>query len=96
METNLIGNKTLVNLQGIEDQKYVVRLQRGAKPRRSGLISGLLAATPQENLDRLDEAGFVMDGLKPYCARCKQKGHFVKDCPEEKPEKLEGQESKRE
>lgn len=79
----------MVNLQGKQDLKYVVKLQLGPKPKRSGLIGALIAQTPEENLQRLDEAGFVMDGNKPYCARCKQVGHIVKTCPEEKPEQGE-------
>jgi len=75
-----------VNLQGKPDQKYVVKFQFGSKPKRSGLVGALIAANAEENLARLDEAGFIMDGVKPYCARCKQTGHIVKACPEEKPE----------
>lgn len=76
----------MVNLQGQQDQKYVVKLQLGGKPKRSGLVGALIAHSAEENLARLDEAGFIMDGYKPYCSRCKQTGHIVKSCPQEKPE----------
>lgn len=67
-----------------------MKFQLGAKPKRSGLVGALIATSAEENLARLDEAGFIMDGVKPYCSRCKQTGHIVKSCPEEEPERVGG------
>ena len=76
MNTFLIAKKqdiadthTIVNLQGQPDQKYVLSFQKSAKPRRAKFAEGW-PETPEENLVRLAEAGFVMDSLVTKCSNC--------------------------
>ncbi|KAK3707830.1 hypothetical protein LTR37_011832 [Vermiconidia calcicola] len=93
MQTYLIAKEqqvsdthTIVNLQGKADQKYVVSIQFGAKPRRAKFAEGW-PSSPEENLTRLVEAGWPMDRMVPKCDNCGQLGHIMKSCPEEKREK---------
>lgn len=74
---------TNVDLQGNADKKYQVSFQKTSKSRRAILAEGW-PKTPEENLQRLQDAGFSMDNLKPYCTNCEQSGHSAKSCPEEK------------
>ncbi|KAG9719464.1 hypothetical protein KCU59_g18027, partial [Aureobasidium melanogenum] len=74
---------TNVDLQGNSDKKYQVSFQKTAKPRRAILAEGW-PKTLEENLERLHDAGFPMDNLKPYCTNCEESGHSMKTCPQEK------------
>lgn len=76
MRTHLIAKEqeisdthTIVNLQGKTDQKYIVSIQFGAKPRRAAFAEGW-PKTPEENIARLAEAGFPLDGLQSKCTNC--------------------------
>ncbi|KAF8464239.1 hypothetical protein BDZ91DRAFT_795770 [Kalaharituber pfeilii] len=89
LETEILGNRTLVNLQGQPDQQYVLKLQLGPRPKRAMLVSSAMATTPEENMQRLEKTGLVMDSYKPWCLRCKENGHISKNCPVEKPENVE-------
>ena len=42
---------------------------------------GQLASTPEENLERLADAGFLVEDLTPMCFNCNQKGHERSECP---------------
>ena len=66
---------TIINLQGKIDQKYAVSVQHTAKPRRAKFAEGW-PPTPEENLTRLTEAGFVMDRMVPKCGNCGRKCLF--------------------
>lgn len=90
MNTHLIAKTqeisdthVIVNLQGKLDQKFVVSIQFVAKARRAKFADGW-PSTAEENLDRLEEAGFVMDRMVEKCTNCGQIGHHSKLCPEEK------------
>ncbi|CAD0091029.1 unnamed protein product, partial [Aureobasidium mustum] len=74
---------TNVDLQGNDGKKYRVSFQKTFKPRRAILAEGW-PKTPEENLQRLQDAGFSLDNLKPYCTNCEKSGHSTKACPEEK------------
>ncbi|QIW94662.1 hypothetical protein AMS68_000180 [Peltaster fructicola] len=76
---------TLVNFQGARDQKFVVTFQFSAKPRRLRQDGGW-PSSPEENIERLAEAGFVVDSLVPVCRNCGEAGHTSKGCPQEKVE----------
>lgn len=60
---------TIVNLQGKSDQKYVVSIQFSAKPRRAKFVEGW-PSSPEDNVARLAEAGFIMDRMVPKCDNC--------------------------
>jgi len=76
MNTFLIAKKqeisdthTIVNLQGAIDQTYAVSIQFGAKPRRVKFAEGW-PDSPEENMERLAEAGFIMDRMVQKCGNC--------------------------
>ncbi|KAI5203547.1 hypothetical protein E4T38_05125 [Aureobasidium subglaciale] len=73
---------TNVDLQGNPDKTYQISFQKTSKPRRAILAEGW-PKTPQENLERLQDAGFSVDNLKPYCRNCEQVGHINKNCTQE-------------
>lgn len=60
---------TVVNLQGKKGCQYVVSFQYTGKPPRPKFAQGW-PSSPEENLTRLENAGYVMDGLVPKCSNC--------------------------
>ena len=78
MNTHLIAKQqeisdthTIVNLQGVADQKYPVSIQFSATPRRVKFAEGW-PQSAEENLTRLTESGFIMDRLVPKCSNCER------------------------
>ncbi|KAG7009356.1 hypothetical protein G7Y79_00003g012240 [Physcia stellaris] len=63
----IMSTYTLINLQGKLDQKY-----------QAGWPS-----SPEENLQRLKNAGLPYERGVPKCNRCNELGHTVRACPEE-------------
>lgn len=63
---------TIVNLQGVPDMKYVVSFQRTPKPRRPMFAKGWPDSS-EENIERLKEAGYIMDRMIPKCNNCNGK-----------------------
>lgn len=84
-EQAIADTHTIVNLQGKSGLKYVVSFQFSAKPKRAKFAEGW-PTSPEDNMTRLEEAGFVMDGLVMKCSNCNELGHGSKTCPEEKNE----------
>lgn len=64
---------TIVNLQGVPAQEFVVMFQFSIKPRRAKLAEGW-PSSEEENVERLASAGFVMDGFVQKCRNCNQVG----------------------
>ncbi|TIA05021.1 hypothetical protein D6C82_00431 [Aureobasidium pullulans] len=73
---------TNVDLQGNGDKTFQISFQKTPKPRRAILSEGW-PKSPEENLERLQDAGFSMDNMKPYCRNCEEVGHSMKSCPQE-------------
>lgn len=71
---------SIVNLQGKAEQKYVVSVQFSAQPRRAKMAESW-PESPAQNLERLAEAGFPLDGKVVVCDSCKEVGHIRKSCP---------------
>ena len=63
---------TLINLQGKLDQKYQVGFFFSAKPRRRNAQAGW-PSSPDENLQRLKNAGLPYERGVPKCNRCNGK-----------------------
>ena len=77
MNTHLIAKvqeisdtHTIVNLQGKDSQKFVVSIQWSDKPKRAAFAEGW-PTSAEDNMARLEEAGFVMDGMVLKCSNCK-------------------------
>lgn len=60
---------TIVNLQGKIDMKYAVSIQFSDKPRRAAFAEGW-PKTKEENIERLAEAGFILDRMVQKCSNC--------------------------
>ena len=61
-----------MNLQGKLDCKYVVGYFYSAKPQRAHLKEGW-PPTPEENMERLKDAGIQVDRGVPKCTNCNGK-----------------------
>lgn len=85
LEKELAPTYTNMDLQGNLDKKYSVTYRKSpnhARPKEKELWP----ATPEENLERLRDAGEPVDRGIPKCSNCEQLGHISKSCPEEKQE----------
>lgn len=76
---------TMVSLGGEINQKYMLTLQTSDRPKRLAQAGGW-PKDADENLKRLESAGFKLDSGVPVCENCGKKGHIRKSCPEEKVE----------
>jgi hypothetical protein len=43
---------------------------------------GQVATTTEENMERLADAGFLVEDLIPVCFNCNVKGHGKSECPD--------------
>ena len=69
MKQEISDTHTIINLQGEKDQEYALSFQLSDKPRRAINVDRW-PATPEENLERLEKAGFVVDGFVTKCHNC--------------------------
>ncbi|KZF18945.1 hypothetical protein L228DRAFT_264072 [Xylona heveae TC161] len=83
-EKSINDSQTIMDLQGKLGCKYEVGLYLSPKVRRKAAAEGW-PPTPEENKERLLDAGIVVDRLVPICDRCREAGHVSKFCKEEKP-----------
>ena len=60
---------SLIDLQGKLNCQYVVGFYYSEKPQRANLRMRW-PATPEENLERLEDAGFPYDRQIPKCGNC--------------------------
>lgn len=74
-EQEVSATFTIVNLQGKKDCKYVVSFQFENKPRRPKFAQGW-PSSPEENLARLADAGYVLDRMVIKCYNCGGKRHY--------------------
>lgn len=68
-EKELPKTHTYVNLQGELDKTYQVGFHRSDKPKRQTMKQGW-PESPEENMERLKDAGLPMDRGIPKCIRC--------------------------
>ena len=68
-ENELGKTYTYVNLQGELDKTFKVSFHLSPKPKRETAKQGW-PETPEENLERLKDAGFPMERGIPKCNRC--------------------------
>ena len=70
IEKELLSTMTYVNLQGELDKTYQVGFYLSDKPKRATLAS-VWPSSPEENLERLKDAGIAMERGISKCVRCK-------------------------
>ncbi|KAF7914885.1 hypothetical protein BELL_0029g00140 [Botrytis elliptica] len=85
MEKELNQTYTNMDLQGNLDRKFSVSWRKSSKHSRPKEKESW-PATPEENLERLANAGEPVDRGIPLCSRCNELGHTVKHCTEERVE----------
>ncbi|EKJ77187.1 hypothetical protein NXS19_003837 [Fusarium pseudograminearum] len=88
-ERTLIQVFTNMDLQGNIDKKYTVSYRFVEKADRPREIEGW-PKTREELLERLDDAGEIVDRGLPLCNNCKELGHVSKFCTQEKMERTDG------
>jgi hypothetical protein len=76
---------TNMDLQGNMDKTYTVTYRFSPKPTRPR-ERDVWPETPEQNLERLADAGEVVDRGVSKCSNCNELGHSSKYCPEEKQE----------
>ncbi len=86
LEKELEAAYTNVDLQGNLDKKYSVTWRFSPNPARPK-EKDAFPATPEENMERLEDAGEPMDRGLPKCTNCDALGHTKIKCPEELQEK---------
>ncbi|KAL2005611.1 hypothetical protein VTN00DRAFT_10104 [Thermoascus crustaceus] len=74
---------SLINLQGKLNCKYVVGFYFSPKPQRASL-KDRWPPSPEENLERLEDAGFPHDRQIPKCSNCGEMGHTARGCKQER------------
>lgn len=73
MQEKEIGDTIVsIDLQGQLDRKYVVGFYYSPMPHREHLRARW-PSSPEENLERLAEAGLPYDRLVPKCSNCGRK-----------------------
>lgn len=68
-EMELPKSMSLVNLQGKAGQEFVVGYFFSAKPKRAIFATGW-PSSPEENIERLGNAGVPMENFIPLCRNC--------------------------
>lgn len=85
MERELAPTYTNMDLQGNLDKTYTVSLRFSPEARRPKEALGW-PESPEENMERLKDAGQPVDRGIPKCNNCEELGHVSKSCPEDKRE----------
>lgn len=85
LEKDLADTFTNMDLQGNLDKKYTVSWRKSGKHARPK-EKDLWPATPQENFERLVDAGEPVERGIPKCTNCGEFGHISKSCSQDKNE----------
>lgn len=81
----MVPTMTNMDLQGNLDKKYTVTYRFSPKPTRPRERE-FWPESPEKNLERLADAGEVVDRGLSKCSNCNELGHSAKFCLEEKRE----------
>jgi hypothetical protein len=82
---DLAKTYTLMDLQGKLGCTYAVTYRLSDKPKRPKENEGW-PKSPEENIERLKDAGEAVDCGVPLCGNCNNLGHIAKHCKEDKDE----------
>ncbi|MCJ1303297.1 hypothetical protein MMC08_006105 [Hypocenomyce scalaris] len=82
-EKELPITQTFIDLQGKLDCTYQIGYYFSPKPKRTNAAQGW-PSSPEENMERLKDAGIPMDRGIPKCNNCNDLGHSAKFCKEDK------------
>ena len=93
IEKELALTYTNMDLQGNLDKKYSISWRLSPNHQRPK-EKDAWPASPEENLERLKDAGEPVDRGIPKCSNCETLGHTKKNCPEEKQENTDRAEVK--
>lgn len=85
LEKDLASTYCNMDLQGFLNKKYTVSLRLSPRVQRPKEKDSW-PATPEENLQRLRDAGFPVDRGIMKCNNCSELGHGSRACKEEKQE----------
>lgn len=85
MVRNIAPTYTIMDLQGNLDRTFVVGIFLSNKPMRPK-EAAIWPESEAENLERLQNAGIVVERRIPMCTNCNELGHISKSCPQEKRE----------
>lgn len=84
VEKELAVTLTNMDLQGNLDKKYTIQWRWDSKATRPKEAEGW--PTPEENLERLADAGVPIDRGVPKCSNCNELGHTRNKCEQDKNE----------
>ncbi|OGE55644.1 hypothetical protein PENARI_c004G03454 [Penicillium arizonense] len=82
---------SLIDLQGVLDREFQVGFYYSPKASR-GRLRDRWPETPEENIERLGNAGLPYERKIPQCNNCDELGHIAKNCKAERnenPERVE-------
>jgi hypothetical protein len=82
LEKELSKTYTNMDLQGVLKKTHSISWRFSPKPQRPKEAEGW-PENPEQNMERLDDAGTPVDCLMPLCSNCDELGHVKKNCPEE-------------
>ncbi|KAF3242388.1 hypothetical protein TWF192_008643 [Orbilia oligospora] len=85
--THITSTQVIVDLQGNMNKKFVVTFQTSVKGRRTKGAAKDPERFPvddNDNMSRLENAGFVQESYVPWCYNCKETGHVSRACPQER------------
>ncbi|KAF3173722.1 hypothetical protein EYR41_004520 [Orbilia oligospora] len=87
IKKDITGTQVIVDLQGNMNKKFVVTFQTSVKGRRTKGAAKDPERFPvddNDNMSRLENAGFVQESYVPWCYNCKETGHVSRACPQER------------
>ncbi|KAL5321605.1 hypothetical protein ACEPPN_009565 [Leptodophora sp. 'Broadleaf-Isolate-01'] len=85
IEKELSVTYTNMDLQGNLGKTYAISWRWSDKPRAPKEMD-IWPSSPEENMERLADAGQPTDCKMPKCSNCNELGHTQKSCPEDKME----------
>jgi hypothetical protein len=86
LEREIIPTMTLMDLQGNLGKKYYASFRFSEKASRPREFEAW-PKTPEENLERLADAGEAVNNFIPRCFNCGELGHITKACEAPKEER---------